>query len=89
MTIDLALGLMGGFLLLVAFLVSRIPVRCPHAEPCAVCEQEAREARAARSRLMATIDHVYHMEPVKGCPRCYPPSHDLDRPTPHRTRRGE
>ena len=76
MTMGLALGLLGGFLLLVAILVSRIPVPCPHASQCVACERERELARLESARVLAQMDHHWHVEPVPDCRRCFPPMHD-------------
>lgn len=71
-TLDVALGFMGGFLLFIGILIARIPVRCPHAGRCLRCEMEAEQQRLAQERLLAEMDHRWHVEAVEGCRRCAP-----------------
>ena len=74
MTAELGIALLGGFLLAVAILVARIPVPCPHAGRCAMCEREKELTRLESTRMLAEMDHHWHVEPVPGCPRCFPPA---------------
>ncbi len=72
-----AIWLLGGFLLVVALLVSRIPVPCQHAGRCPACEAEAARAHRDRERRTVEQGHRWHLEPARGCRRCFPDDDDL------------
>ena len=67
---NVALAVLAGLMFLIGALVSRIPVRCPHALRCEECESAAERDRLQQKRLYAEMDHRWHVDPVAGCRRC-------------------